>query len=350
MDEEPLVSVIIPHYLGDVLSECLGFIYERTQGIPFEVIVADDQPHDDGSLERALSRYPKMRVVKTGGGKGMGAGCNRGLEAARGQFAMLLNNDVEVSEGWLQPLVDTMGRDERVAACQPKVLSMQDRSRFDYGGAAGGMIDLLGYTFCLGRILETVEADLGQYDDSREIFWAIGGALFVRMTCVDQIGLMDEEFHMHMEEIDWCWRFHLAGYKIVSAPDAVVYHYGGWTLQENSLRKAYFNHRNQVVMVLKNVSLERLFWTFPARVCMEIGSVLLTALRGDWKHPLASLGGLIWIVTHPLNILNRRRVSQAVRKVTDADVSKSMYRGSIAIQYFLKGVRTAKGLVEKDGG
>ena len=349
MKEDPIVSVIIPHYLGDVLSECLKFIYKRTIGIPFEVIVADDQPYDDGSLGRATAAYSSVRVVKTGGGKGMGAGCNRGLEAARGRYAMLLNNDVEVSEDWLRPLVETLERDERVAACQPKVLSMQDRSQFDYGGAAGGMMDYLGYTFCLGRILETVEADFGQYDESREIFWAIGGALFVRMDCVREVGLMDEAFHMHMEEIDWCWRLQLAGYRIVSTPAAVVYHYGGWTLEADSWKKAYYNHRNQMVMILKNLSVERLFWTFPARVCVEIGGMAVTALRGDWKHPLASLGGLFWIVTHPFNILTRRKVSQAARTVTDTVVARRMYRGSIAFQYFLKGARAATELLLQNG-
>jgi hypothetical protein len=347
---EPLVSIIIPHYLGDVISECLGYIYDRTGDLSFEVIVADDQPYSDGSLERATEKYPDIRVVKTGGGKGMGTGCNRGLEVAGGRYAMLLNNDVEVSEGWLHPLVNALEKDERIAACQPKVLSMQDRKRFDYGGAAGGLMDYFGYTFCLGRIFETVELDSGQYDTSKEIFWGVGGALFVRMTCVKQVGLMDEAFYMHMEEIDWCWRLRLAGYRILSIPDSVVYHFGGWTLKADSLKKAYYNHRNQLVMILKNLSLERLFWTFPVRVCMELGTVLLTAIKGDWKHPVAALAGLLWVITHPISIFKRRRASQAVRRVSDQEVAGSMYRGAVAIQYFLKGKRTANLVLGRDGG
>ncbi|MDA0747522.1 MAG: glycosyltransferase, partial [bacterium] len=132
MSGQPLVSIVIPHYLGDILSECLEFVYGRTEGIVFEVIVADDQPYDDGSLARAKQKFPDIRVVQTGGGKGMGVGCNRGLEVARGQYAVLLNNDVEVTENWLLPLVAAAEAYPDVAACQPKVRSLRERSRFDY--------------------------------------------------------------------------------------------------------------------------------------------------------------------------------------------------------------------------
>ena len=144
MDEKnkPLVSIIIPHYLGDILSECLTFVYERTSDISFEVIVADDQPYPDGSLARARENFPEIRVVKTGGGngapsKGMGAGCNRGLAVARGTYAMLLNSDVEVSEGWGPPLIAAMESNPTIGACQPKVRSLRDREMFDYGGGRG---------------------------------------------------------------------------------------------------------------------------------------------------------------------------------------------------------------------
>lgn len=345
MGDGPLVSIVIPHYLGDILLECLEHIYAGTSGVPFEVIVADDQPYDDGSLDRARAKFPEIRVVKAGGGRGMGAACNRGLEVARGRYAMLLNNDVEVGEGWAQPLFAAMEADERVGACQPKVRSARERERFDYGGAAGGMMDPLGYTFCLGRVMETVEADRGQYDRPREIFWAIGAAMFLRMSCLEAVGGMDEAFYMHMEEIDLCWRLHLAGYRILSVPQSLVYHYGGWSLGAERFRKAYLNHRNQMVMVLKNYSPEWLLWAFPARVCMELGTLLLAVLRRDWKHPLAALYGLLWVLAHPLQILRRRRGAQRARRVPDRAVVKKMYRGSVGFAYFVRGRRTARELL-----
>lgn len=344
----PLVSIIIPHYLGDIISECLTFIYARTEGIPFEVIVADDQPYDDGSLGRALEKFPGVRIVKTGGGhgkpsKGMGAGCNRGLAVARGTYAMLLNSDVEVAEGWLPPLIAALAADVSIGACQPKVRSLRQRHVFDYGGAAGGLMDVLGFTFCQGRLFETVEEDHGQYNRPRDIFWAIGGAMFLRMSCLPHTGMMDEAFVMHMEEIDLCWRFHLSGYRIVLVPDSVVYHYGGFSLKADSFKKAYLNHRNQLVMMLKNVSAGRLWWVFPVRLCFELSNVLFL-LKGNWKHPLAALCGIAWVLTHPLPIYRRRKDAQSRRRVAERDIVARMFRGSVVFGYFVRGVRTARAL------
>ena len=347
-ENKPLVSVIIPHYLGDIISECLTFVYERTQGISFEVIVADDQPHDDGSLGRALEQFPDIVIVKTGGGngkptKGMGAGCNRGLEVARGKYAMLLNSDVEVAENWVQPLVAVMDADEEIGACQPKVRSLRERQRFDYGGAAGGLMDVLGFTFCQGRLFETVEDDEGQYDQGRDIFWGVGGALFLRMDCIEKTGMMDEAFVMYMEEIDLCWRFHLAGYRIRYEPKSVVFHYGSFTLGADSYKKAYFNHRNQLVMLLKNLSFSRLCWVFPTRVMLELANVLLI-FKGDWKHPLAALSGIAWVLTHPFTIWRRRSETQQKRRVSDTAIANRFYKKSIVVHYFLRGVRSVKDL------
>ncbi len=350
MEEGPMVSIIVAHYLDDILSGCLRAIYERTQGVSFEVIVADDQPYDDGSLGRALQRFPDIRVVKTGGGngtptRGMAAGYNRGLEVARGRYAMLMNNDVEVSTGWLEALVAAAEADEGIGACQPKVLSAREPKRFDDGGAAGGMMDVLGYPFCLGRVFDTVEEDEGQYDSSRDLFWALGGAVFIRMSCLEKTGRMDEAFYMHMEEIDLCWRLHLAGFRVVSVPRSVVYHYGGWSLGTERFVRVYLKQRNNLVMVLKNWSAGRLLWIFPLRVCLEL-CTLLAIFKGDWKHPAAALGGLLWVFTHPLNILRRRREAQRFRTVSDGEVAAKMYRGSVVFQYFVKGVRTAVKLLD----
>ena len=350
MDEKtrPLVSIIIPHYLGDILSECLTFVYERTTEVPFEVIVADDQPHDDGSLARALEKFPDIRIVKTGGGngkptKGMGSGCNRGLEVARGTYAMLLNSDVEVADGWLPPLVAALESDHGIGACQPKVLSLRDRQMFDYGGGGGGLIDVWGFTFCQGRLFESIEQDQGQYDEPRDIFWAVGGAMFLRMDCLQNTGLMDEAFVMHMEEIDLCWRFHLAGYRLVYVPKSVVYHYGGFSLDADSYKKASFNHRNQLVMMFKNLSWANLAYRLPVRALMELANVALL-LKGNWKHPLAAVAGIFWIICHPFDVLRRRQVAQRVRRVPDREIFPKFFHGSIVYRYFVRGIKTVREL------
>lgn len=350
---EPDVSIIIPHYLGDILSDCLVTIYEHTDGPSFEVIVADDQPHDDGSIGRAVERWPDIRVVKTGGGngkptKGLAYGCNRGLEIARGRYAILLNNDVEVSEGWLQSLVVAADADPAIAAAQPKVRSMREKRRLDSEGAAGGMMDIYAYPFCLGRLFDTVEDDEGQYDQSRDIFWALGGAMFLRMDALETTGLLDEAFYMHMEEIDLCWRLHLSGYRIVSVPASVVYHWGGFSLTAESFQRLYLKHRNSLVMMIKNASAGSLLKRLPVRLMIEFltGAALL---KGDWKRAAAAWAGVLWVLTHPVNVLRRRTVSQKSRRVTDDVVGERMYRGSVVWAYYLAGKRSASEVIGGDG-
>jgi GT2 family glycosyltransferase len=348
------VSIIIPHFLGDILSDCLASIYENTKGPSFEVIVADDQPHDDGSIGRALERWPDIRIVKTGGGnglptKGLAFGCNRGLEIARGRYAMLLNNDVEVSEGWLQALVDVADADPEIGAAQPKVRSMREKQRLDSEGAAGGLMDVYAYPFCLGRVFDTVEEDEGQYDRARDIFWALGGAMFLRMDALKTTGLLDEAFYMHMEEIDLCWRLHLSGYRIVSVPSSVIYHWGGFSLTAESFLRLYLKHRNSLVMMIKNVSVGSLVTRLPIRLLIEF----LTAgalLKGDWKRAVAAWAGVLWVLAHPVNVLRRRTIAQKTRTVTDQAVDERMYRGSVVWAYYLRGKTRASDLVEEVKG
>jgi len=346
--ESPTVSIIIPHYLGDILSDCLASIYEHTR-IAFEVIVADDQPHDDGSITRAVEKWPDIKVIKTGGKKGLAYGCNRGLEVANGRYAMLLNNDVEVSAGWLGELVRAADQDDQIGACQPKVRSMRDKAQFDSEGAAGGLMDQYAYPFCLGRVFDTVEMDEGQYDQSGDIFWALGGAMFVRMSAIEETGLMDEAFYMHMEEIDLCWRLHLVGYRIVSVPQSVVYHWGGFSLKAETFQRLYLKHRNSFVMLLKNQSPWTLIRTVPVRILLEVMTGL-AILAGDWKRGLAGLSGMLWILTHPVDVLRRRALVQSKRRVSDGDVSRALYGRSTVVSYYLRGQKTAKEMVGMSEG
>ena len=348
-----LVTVVIPHYLGNVILECLEHLYRWTQRDDVEVLVVDNQPRDDGSLQQVSGRFPDVRLIRwqtaPGGNIGYGAGCNRGLESARGRYVLLLNNDVIVTEGWLEPLLKVMDSDQRIAACQPKMLSAHEKNLFDSSGAAGGLMDSFGYPFCLGRVFDEVEVDAGQYDQSRDIFWAIGAAMFVRLAALADTGKMDEDYVMHMEEIDLCWRLHLAGYRVVSVPDSVVLHYGAMSLGTETFKKAYVNHRNNLVMVMKNWSLRTLLWALPIRLAMEGATVLAGPLKGQWRRSGAALAGLAWVLSHPLSILRRRRVSQASRQVSDAIIREKLYRGSVVVGFFLRGRRTASALLGNGG-
>jgi len=324
----PEVSIVIPHYRGPIVLDCLESVYSHTQGA-FEVIVVDDG--GDGSAQEAKTRFPQIRLISNPHNLGFAASCNRGMRAAEGRYFVLLNNDVEVTPGWLDALLAFAESHPRVGACQPKIRSFTDRARFDYAGAAGGLMDLLGYPYCLGRVFHLIEEDTGQYDTPVPIFWASGTALFLRREAVEEVGDLDEEFFMHMEEIDLCWRLHRAGWEIWSVPSSVVYHRSGWSLPQ-SFRKMYFNHRNNLVLLLKNYDLPSLLGLFPLRVLLEVLTVLWTPI-GEPKRSLAALLGMTWVSLHIKSIWRRRKEAWRVRRVPDVLVRRKLCAQSILFWY-----------------
>jgi GT2 family glycosyltransferase len=344
-NEQPLVSVIIPHYLGDVVSRCLHSIARAPSAVSFEVIVVDDQPHDDGSLSRARAAFPALRVAKTHGRHGFGTACNAGLAVARGKYLALLNNDAVVAQGWLEPLVDAAERDPGVGVLQAKIRSLQHPERFDYSGAAGGLMDWLGFPFALGRVFDAIEKDHGQYDRPRDIFWAVGCALFIRRSALEVTGGFDESFYMHMEEIDLCWRMHAAGFRVRSCPASVIYHENGHSLKQGSFKKAYLNHRNNLVLLLKNMPWSRLVWVLPVRLILIGAVAVLGIMRRDLLQPLAAVLGAAWVLVHTVGILRRRRLSRAARTVPDAAVLDQLQPSAIVIDHFVRRTMTAAQLL-----
>ncbi len=243
------LSVVILNWNGrHHLERYLPSVVEHTSG-DAEVVVADNGSTDD-SLQWLRLKYPDVRVVRLERNYGFAEGYNRALREVETEYVLLLNSDVEVTAGWWQPLVDVLDAERDVAAVAPKLLSDRERDKFEYAGASGGFIDYLGYPFCRGRILSTVERDKGQYDDRRDIFWASGAALCCRREVFMELGGFDADFFAHMEEIDLQWRMQLAGWRIVVEPRACVYHLGGGTLPASS-RKVFLNHRNNLAMLYK---------------------------------------------------------------------------------------------------
>lgn len=341
MTEE--VTVVIPHYRAATLSACLEALFARS-ALPLRVIVVDDGP-DGPAIQEARRRFPQIQVLRNERNLGFTVSCNRGLSLARSRYAVLLNDDTQVAPGWLRPLVEAAERDPAIAACQPKLLSASDPGFFDYGGAAGGCIDQLGYTFCRGRLFDHRERDEGQYDRPAPIFWACGAALFLRLEAVRQVGLLDEEYFMHFEEIDLCWRLRLAGHRIAAIPASVVLHHSGWSLPPSSFRKTYLNHRNNLVLLCKNLGASRLLWVLPARLALQFLSSALFLLRGEFSLAPAPLAALLWLVFHPLQLRRRRLQAQALRRVRDAEIRDGVYQGSAVYQYFVRGVRVASRLL-----
>ncbi|MEX0747174.1 MAG: glycosyltransferase family 2 protein, partial [Rhodothermales bacterium] len=220
-DTLPRVSIIIVSWNAlPLLKKCLPSVV-ATRYSNLEIILADNAS-TDGSAEWVAREFPQIRLVRHPENWRFCKGNNEAIPHASGQYVVLLNNDVEVPPDWLAPLVEVLEVDSQVAAVQPKLLQYTDRTRFEYAGASGGFLDRLGYAFTRGRIFFAMEEDRGQYDDARDVFWASGACVVIRRSALDRVGLLDEQFEMHMEEIDLCWRLQRSGYRIRVEPASQV--------------------------------------------------------------------------------------------------------------------------------
>lgn len=222
-----------------------------------ELVVADNAS-TDGSMEMLSAKFPSVRQIQLDKNYGFAEGYNRALRQIEAEYYVLLNSDVEVTDGWLRELVAYMDAHPEVAACQPKLLDYKDKAKFEYAGASGGYMDKWGYMFCRGRVMECVEEDHGQYDDVASVFWATGAALMIRSKDYFAAGGLDGDFFAHQEEIDLCWRLRSRGRGIVVVPSSRVYHVGGATLSKENPYKTFLNFRNNLLMLYKNLPEERL--------------------------------------------------------------------------------------------
>jgi GT2 family glycosyltransferase len=299
-----------------------------------EVLVIDNGSTDD-SISFLEANYPSVRVEKLDQNYGFTGGYNRSLAFIESPYIALLNSDVEVEPDWLQPLVQVLEEDEKVASVQPKIRAHHDKSVFEYAGAAGGFIDILGYPFCRGRIFDTVEKDQGQYEELSEIFWATGACCVVRKKVVEEIGLFEESFFAHMEEIDFCWRAKNHGYKVMYQPQSVVYHVGGGALPQGSPRKTYLNVRNSLSCMFLNLPKKQVFPRIFTRLILD----------GVWgakalvDFDLATIPAIIKGHFHfygKLSYLRKRK--KAIYAHSPKTIPQTGYFDkSIVWQYFIKG-------------
>ncbi|MBQ7942177.1 MAG: glycosyltransferase family 2 protein [Muribaculaceae bacterium] len=249
------IAVIILNWNGAaLLREFLPSVCRNTNSDIADVIIADNGSTDN-SLEILKAEFPEVNIIEFDKNYGFAEGYNRAIKACESyKYTVLLNSDVKTGENWLEPLFEYCEQNPDVAACQPKIRSYSEPDKFEYAGAAGGFIDKLGYPYCRGRIFGTVETDNGQYDTSPiDIAWATGAALFVRTDIYLAVGGLDADFFAHMEEIDLCWRIHLAGYRIKAVMHGTVYHLGGGSLPASNPRKTYLNFRNNLLLLHKNL-------------------------------------------------------------------------------------------------
>lgn len=330
MTKVPKVAAVILNWNGQsFLEKFLPSVVASTY-LRLEIIVGDNAS-TDGSIEFLQKNYPSIRIIQNDENYGFAGGYNRILEQLDNEYFILLNSDVEVSPGWIEPVIHLMESEMYIAAAQPKILSYSQNDHFEYAGAAGGYLDSLGYPFCRGRIFDTVEEDYGQYDDQSEIFWASGAALFIKRKYWIEIGGLDPDFFAHMEEIDLCWRLKNKGYMIVFCPKSKVYHVGGGTLNAESPYKTYLNFRNNLVLLQKNLPLGKAFLVIFIRFWLDLLSLIKYLFDGKPGNAMAISKAHFYFFGH---------LFKNIRKAHKINVSKfnasGLYKGSIVWQYFIR--------------
>lgn len=342
MSALPSVAVVILNwngkkYLEQFLPSVLATAYAN-----FRVVVVDNASSDD-SIVFLQNSYPQVEIVVLAQNFGFAKGYNEGLRQVQADYYVLLNSDVAVSENWLAPMVALLEQDERYAACQPKLLAFHEKEFFEYAGASGGWIDSLGYPFARGRVFDTCEKDKGQYNDTVEVFWASGAALIIKSGVFHELNGFDEFFFAHQEEIDLCWRIHLAGYKVFSCPDAIVYHVGGGTLPKGNVRKTFLNFRNNNIMLAKNLPLSEKWWKLPIRLLLDQVTAFKELIAGDRSYFMAiqraHVAFLKWIFT--------RKEAQVIYEIKPMEQIPGVYNGSVIWQYFFKGKKKFSEIVRK---
>ena len=286
------------------------------------VFVADNASADD-SVFFVKNNFSSVKIIINSTNGGYAKGYNDALKQIDAEYFVLINSDVEVTKDWLTPIIDLMDSNEKIAACQPKLLDYNKRYTFEYAGASGGFIDNLGYPFCRGRIFDDLEQDRGQYNDAVEVFWATGACLFVRAEHFNEIGGLDEDFFAHQEEIDLCWRLKNKGYKIMVQPKSVVYHVGGGTLNAVSPFKTHLNFRNNLFMLFKNLPTSCLFTTILTRLVLD-GVAALTFLSKEkgFQHVMAiAKSHFVFYFEIPKLMVKRQKIKQKNNLVGKVDYS-----------------------------
>jgi GT2 family glycosyltransferase len=292
-------------------------------------IVVVDNGSTDGSVELLRRDFPGVGLVELDRNHGFAGGYNRGLRQIEADCLVLLNNDVHTPHGWLEPLVAALEEHPKVAAVAPKMLAWADPASFEYAGASGGYIDILGYPFCRGRILETTEQDHGQYDDPREVFWATGACFACRADVFRESGGFDESFFAHQEEIDLCWRMWLGGWRVMVAPSSTVYHLGAGTLAP-SPRKLYLNYRNNLAMLYKNLPPVTMQLTLAARLALNTLAAAVYLARRQPENWSA-----VWRAHRDFFKLRREVLHASRRRIQASRIARprGIWRGSILVAY-----------------
>lgn len=326
------VAVVILNYNGKkFLRQFLPSVIEHSGSA--EIIVADNGS-TDGSIDFLRSEFPAIRIIHSEKNLGFCGGYNFALKQVNASYYVLLNSDVEVTRGWIEPMISLFKSDLTIGAIQPKILAFNRKDEFEYAGAAGGLIDGLGYPFCRGRIFNKLEKDIGQYNDVEAVFWATGACHFVRASLYHEVGGLDEDYFAHMEEIDFCWRLKRAGYTIYYNGNSTVFHVGGGTLSSNSPRKTYLNFRNGLSLIFKHLPYYQLVWKFPLRLLLDWAAAIKFLAQPSYQDALAVWKAHASFFSGFSNELNKRKL--LATRFPNYSVNQ-IYTHFLVVDYFILG-------------
>ena len=328
---KPQVTIVVPHYRPGMLELLLESLGSKKCEVSFSLILVDDRPRKT-PLTTLREKYPWMEIESSGSKSGYGASCNRGAKLAKAKYLLFLNDDVEVTAGWLDSLLVAYEAEDSIGACVPKILCGRKRSQFDHSGAAGGEMDRFGYPFARGRLFGVREVDSGQYDFARDIVWGSGAALLIRRDRFLALGGFDESYHMQMEDIDLCWRLQQEGFRIRYVAESAVYHVNGWSLARGSFRKQYLNHCNNLTFLLKNWTWRELAVALPGRGVLELCGLLYTLTH--WRR-LPQGGAILCAWAAAVWSLPRVMAGRTKQLPKHRACGAQLYGGSVAIEHFI---------------
>ncbi len=329
MESSPSVAVVILNWNGaQFLRKFLPGVVEHSRDHA-EVWIIDNASTDD-SLEYVRAHHPEVKLTENPTNQGFAQGYNEGLRRIEADIYVLLNSDVEVTPGWITPVVDYM-QEADLTVCQPKIRDHGRPEWFEHAGATGGFLDKDGYPFCAGRIFNAFEKDEGQYDANKEVFWASGAALFVRATAYHEVGGLDEDFFAHMEEIDLCWRLKNRGHRVGACGRAHVFHVGGGTLNQTNPFKTYLNFRNNLFLLTKNHFSSPLPVKILRRLVLDGVAGIRFLTEGKFSFVWAVLKAHF---SYYAQIGKMRRKRKSERQSLSQPNLRGLYRRSIVVDFF----------------
>jgi GT2 family glycosyltransferase len=330
-------AIVILNWNGIGFLKKFLAVAEKNSSTSGSAIFVADNGSTDGSAEWVEENFISVKLIRLHKNYGFAGGYNLALQQIDAEYYILLNSDIEVTPGWTESMISFMDSNPDAAACQPKILSWKNRDIFEHAGAAGGYIDKYGFPFCRGRIFNYVESDSGQYDSVKEIFWSSGACMIMRASAWKECAGFDPDFFAHMEEIDLCWRFHRAGFRVYFVPGSVVFHVGGGSLPYSSPFKTYLNFRNNLFLLYKNLPQDKFHTTLFIRRLIDGLAVLLFIFTGKFAHVRSVWKAHMDYYRH-LGVLKKQRASAT--NLAKTDFSDIVLNKSVVFEFYIKGNKT----------